>query len=236
MQFVFKFNSSQVCMAYNGLHHFPLSSLFSLAGGSKRLIGCHFWCMCPKLRERKLYGWPGVPTVHIWDFNREVEMAPGVSLWRGWTATVSAPARSTNLDLISTKHRSRPKGRNDGRISSVGRFSLAGGSKRRIDCHFRCMCPKLRERKLNGWPRVPIVHIWDFNWEVEMALGVSLWWGWTTTVSAPARCTNQDLISTKHRSRPKGRNDGRIAWVSRFSLASGSKRLLVVTSGACAQN
>ncbi len=38
--------------------------------------------------------------------------------------------------------------------------------------------------------------------------------GWTTTVSAPARCTNQDLISTKHRSRPKGRNDGRIASLS----------------------
>ncbi len=35
--------------------------------------------------------------------------------------------------------------------------------------------------------------------------------GWTTTVSAPARCTNQDLISIKHYSRPKGRNDGRIA-------------------------
>jgi hypothetical protein len=35
--------------------------------------------------------------------------------------------------------------------------------------------------------------------------------GWTTTVSAPAMCTNQDLISTKHRSRSKGRNDGRIA-------------------------
>jgi hypothetical protein len=36
----------------------------------------------------------------------------------------------------------------------------------------------------------------------------------TTTVSTPARCTNQDLISTKHRSRPKGRNDGRIASLS----------------------
>jgi hypothetical protein len=36
----------------------------------------------------------------------------------------------------------------------------------------------------------------------------------TTTVSAPARCTNQDLISTNHRSRPKGRNDGRIASLS----------------------
>jgi len=34
---------------------------------------------------------------------------------------------------------------------------------------------------------------------------------WTTAVSAPARCTNQDLISTKHRSRPKGRTYGRIA-------------------------
>ncbi len=34
--------------------------------------------------------------------------------------------------------------------------------------------------------------------------------GWTTTVFALARCTNQDLISTKHRSRPKGRNDSRI--------------------------
>jgi len=30
-------------------------------------------------------------------------------------------------------------------------------------------------------------------------------------VFAPARCTNQDPISTKHRSRPKERNDGRIA-------------------------
>ncbi len=38
--------------------------------------------------------------------------------------------------------------------------------------------------------------------------------GWTTTVSAPAKCTNQDLISTKHCSRPKGRNDGRIASLS----------------------
>jgi hypothetical protein len=38
--------------------------------------------------------------------------------------------------------------------------------------------------------------------------------GWTTTVSAPARCTNQDLISTKHRNRPKGRNDGQIASLS----------------------
>jgi hypothetical protein len=36
----------------------------------------------------------------------------------------------------------------------------------------------------------------------------------TTTVSAPARCTNQDLISTKHRSHPKGRNDGQIASLS----------------------
>jgi hypothetical protein len=35
--------------------------------------------------------------------------------------------------------------------------------------------------------------------------------GWTTMVFASARCTNQDLISTKHRSHPKGRNDGRIA-------------------------
>ncbi len=38
--------------------------------------------------------------------------------------------------------------------------------------------------------------------------------GWTTMVSAPAKCTNQDLISTKHRSRPKGRNDGQIASLS----------------------
>jgi hypothetical protein len=38
--------------------------------------------------------------------------------------------------------------------------------------------------------------------------------GWTTTVSAPTRCTNQDLISTKHRIHPKGRNDGRIASLS----------------------
>jgi hypothetical protein len=36
----------------------------------------------------------------------------------------------------------------------------------------------------------------------------------TTTVSAPARCTNQDLISIKHRSRSKGRNDDRIASLS----------------------
>jgi hypothetical protein len=36
----------------------------------------------------------------------------------------------------------------------------------------------------------------------------------TTTVSTPARCTNQDLISTKHCSRPKGRNDGQIASLS----------------------
>jgi hypothetical protein len=35
--------------------------------------------------------------------------------------------------------------------------------------------------------------------------------GWTTTVSVPTRCTNQDLISIKHCSRSKGRNDGRIA-------------------------
>jgi hypothetical protein len=33
-------------------------------------------------------------------------------------------------------------------------------------------------------------------------------------VSAPARCTNQDLIFIKHRSRPKGRNDGQIASLS----------------------
>jgi hypothetical protein len=38
--------------------------------------------------------------------------------------------------------------------------------------------------------------------------------GWTTMVSAPAKCTNQDSISTKHRSRSKGRNDGRIASLS----------------------
>ncbi len=38
--------------------------------------------------------------------------------------------------------------------------------------------------------------------------------GWTITVSTPAKCTNQDLISTKHRSRPKGRNEGRIASLS----------------------
>jgi hypothetical protein len=38
--------------------------------------------------------------------------------------------------------------------------------------------------------------------------------GWTTTVFAPAKCINQDLISTKHCSRPKGRNDGRIASLS----------------------
>ncbi len=38
--------------------------------------------------------------------------------------------------------------------------------------------------------------------------------GWTTTVFAPARCTNQDLISIKHSNRPKGRNDGRIASLS----------------------
>ncbi len=34
------------------------------------------------------------------------------------------------------------------------------------------------------------------------------------TVFASARCTNQDLISTKHRSRSKERNDGRIASLS----------------------
>jgi len=38
--------------------------------------------------------------------------------------------------------------------------------------------------------------------------------GWTTTVSTPARCTNQDMIFTKHRSRPKRKNDGRIASLS----------------------
>ncbi len=38
--------------------------------------------------------------------------------------------------------------------------------------------------------------------------------GWTTMVSTSARCTNQDLISTKHRSRSKGRNDGRIISLS----------------------
>jgi hypothetical protein len=36
----------------------------------------------------------------------------------------------------------------------------------------------------------------------------------TTTVFAPTRCTNQDLISTKHRSHLKGRNDGWIASLS----------------------
>ncbi len=35
-----------------------------------------------------------------------------------------------------------------------------------------------------------------------------------TTVFAPVKCTNQDLISTKHCSRPQGRNDGRIASLS----------------------
>jgi hypothetical protein len=48
--------------------------------------------------------------------------------------------------------------------------------------------------------------------------------GWTTTVSAPARCTNQDLISTKHRNRPKGRNDGQIASLSQRTR-SGYKNL-----------
>jgi hypothetical protein len=38
--------------------------------------------------------------------------------------------------------------------------------------------------------------------------------GWTITVFTPARCTNQDLISTKHCNCPKGRNDGRIASLS----------------------
>ncbi len=41
--------------------------------------------------------------------------------------------------------------------------------------------------------------------------------GWTTTVSALARCTNPDLISTKRRSRPKGRNDGQIASLSHYT-------------------
>ncbi len=36
----------------------------------------------------------------------------------------------------------------------------------------------------------------------------------TTIVFAPARCTNQDLISTKHRICPKGRNDSRIISLS----------------------
>jgi len=57
-----------------------------------------------------------------------------------------------------------------------------------------------------GWGRERLVK--------QQATDVSLWQVWTTTVSAPARCTNQDLISTKHRSRPKGRNDGRIASLS----------------------
>jgi hypothetical protein len=35
----------------------------------------------------------------------------------------------------------------------------------------------------------------------------------TATVSALARCINQDLIFTKHRSRPKGRNDD---WIASF--------------------
>ncbi len=48
----------------------------------------------------------------------------------------------------------------------------------------------------------------------QRATGVSLWRGWTTTVSTPAMCTNQDLVSTKHRSRPKGRNDDWIASLS----------------------
>jgi hypothetical protein len=48
-----------------------------------------------------------------------------------------------------------------------------------------------------GWERQRLVKQWA-----------------TTTISAPARCTNQDLISTKHCSCPKGRNDGRIASLS----------------------
>ncbi len=36
----------------------------------------------------------------------------------------------------------------------------------------------------------------------------------TTMVFALAKCTNQNLISTKHRSRPKGRNDDQIASLS----------------------
>jgi hypothetical protein len=36
----------------------------------------------------------------------------------------------------------------------------------------------------------------------------------TTTVFALVRCKNQDLISTKHRSCPKERNDGRITSLS----------------------
>jgi hypothetical protein len=54
------------------------------------------------------------------------------------------------------------------------------------------------------WPEM-------FQRQVRVRLSVTKAWegGWTTTVSAPARCTNHDLISTKHRSRPKGRNDSR---------------------------
>jgi hypothetical protein len=51
------------------------------------------------------------------------------------------------------------------------------------------------------------------RWSNERPVSVSDG-GWTTTVSTPARCTNQDLISTKHCSHPKGRNDGWIASLS----------------------
>ncbi len=38
--------------------------------------------------------------------------------------------------------------------------------------------------------------------------------GWTNRIFASSRCTNEDLISTKHRNRLKRRNDGRIASLS----------------------
>jgi len=50
---------------------------------------------------------------------------------------------------------------------------------------------------------------WNNGWPLLVYDG-----GWTTTISASARCTNQDLISTKHHSRSKGRNDDRIASLS----------------------
>jgi hypothetical protein len=59
----------------------------------------------------------------------------------------------------------------------------------------------------------------------QWATGLSVYdGGWITTVSAPSRCTNQDLISTKHRSHLKGRNDGQIASLS-HRMTGGYKNL-----------
>ncbi len=50
----FKFNSSYVCMAYNGLHHFPMSSLFWFYPKQSTAIFLLFSTKSTKLVEPQL--------------------------------------------------------------------------------------------------------------------------------------------------------------------------------------